>query len=97
MAYKITDAELEAVVQDCRVDSREPMSVKEISIGPPADAPDEPVQEGKYLHDSDGESSTESDPQSRCMLEELRTKIRMEFDTGRSSHSVMENQLQRLI
>ena len=94
MVYKITDVELEAIVQDWPADWREPMSAEEISTGPPANAYDELVQEGKYLHDSDGESSTESDPESQRMLEELRTKRRMEFDTGSSSYSMMENQLQ---
>ena len=73
------------------------MSTEELSTGPLADAPNELVQEGKYLHDSDGESSTDSDPIDQCKLEEMHTKRHMEFDTGSSSHSIMENQIQQLI
>ena len=74
MAYKITYAELEAIAQDWPADWHEPMSIEEISIGPPTDSLDEPVQEGKYLHDSNGVSSTDSDLEARHMLEEMHTK-----------------------
>ena len=73
------------------------MIIEEISAGPPADSPDEPANIVKYPHDFDGESSMDSDPQARHMLEELRTNIHMEFDIDSSSHLVMENQLQWLI
>ena len=97
MPYKIADAKLEAFVQDWPADWHEPVSAEELSTGPPIDALDEPVQEGKDLHDSDGESSTDSDLEAQHMSEEMHTKRHMEFDVGSSSHSMMENQLQRLI
>ena len=57
----------------------------------------EKVQAQKYVHDFDGESSMEFDPEAWHMLEELRTKICMDFDLRSSFHSMMENQLQWLI
>ena len=97
MAYKITDVELEVIVQYCPVDWREPVSVEEISLGPPVDAPDEKFQAREDLHDFDRESSMESDPETCQMLEELCTKICMDFDDDNISHSMMENQLHQLI
>ena len=73
------------------------MSTKEISVGQPVDAPDELVQLGKDLHNIDGESSTDFDPQAKRMLEELHTKIHMDFDTYNNSHLVMDNHLQRFL
>ena len=97
IAYKITDEELEAIVQYWLDDWHEPMSTKEIYAGQPADALDELVQLGKDLHNFDGESSIDFDPQSKRMLEELHTKICMDFDTDNNSHLVMENHLQRFL
>ena len=73
------------------------MSVEDIFIRPLVDAPNEKFQAWKYLDDFDGGSSTESDPESWHMLEELRTKICMDFDTDNTSHSMMKNQLHQLI
>ena len=39
----------------------------------------------------------ESDPEYRHMLEELCTKICMYFDATNNSHSMIKNQLHRLI
>ena len=97
MAYKITDAELEVIVQDWPVDWREPVSTEDISLGPPVDAPDEKFQAWKDLHEFDRESSMEYDPEAWHMLEELCTKICMDYNDDNSSHSMMENQLHQLI
>ena len=50
--------ELDTTVQDWPTDWRELISVEEVSIGPPADAPEEPMCKEQSHHDSDGESST---------------------------------------
>ena len=97
MAYKITNAELEVILQDWLVDWRKLVSMEEISIGPPVDALDEKFQAQKYLHDFNGESSMESDLESQHMLEEIQTYICMDFDTDNKSHLMMANQLHRLI
>ena len=97
MAYKITDAELEVIIQDWLVDWHEPVSAKDISLGPRVDAPDEKFQAQKDLHEFDRESLMESDPEAQHMLEELCTKICMDFDTRSSSHSVTDNHLQRFL
>ena len=97
MAYEIIDVELEVIFQDWPVDWCEPVSAEEISIGPPVDATNEKFQAQKDPHEFDGESSMESDPKTRHTLEELRTKICMEFDISSNSHLVMDNQLQWLI
>ena len=94
MPYKLTDDEVETVVQDWLADWHEPISAEEISTEPPTDAPTEPVREGQSTHDSDGESSTDTDPEAECTLEEGQTKRRMEFDTGSSTRVVLEFQLQ---
>ena len=62
MAYKITDEELEAIVQDWPADWCKPVSMEEIYVGTPVHSLDELFQPGKDLHDSDGESSTNSYP-----------------------------------
>ena len=97
MAYKITDAELEVIVQYWLVDWHEPVSAKDISLGPRLDAPDEKFQARKDLHEFDRESLMESDPESQHMLEELCTKICMDYNDDNSSHSMMENQLHQII
>ena len=91
MAYKIIDLELEVIVEDWPVDWCKILSAKEISIRPLVDAPDEKFQAWKYLNDFDGESSTKSNPKSWRMLEELHTKICMDFNIDNNSHSMMEN------
>ena len=73
------------------------MSAEGISIGPLVDAPDEKFQAQKDLHDFDRESSMESDPEAWNMLEELCTKICMDYNDDNSSHSMMENQLHQII
>ena len=55
MAYKIEDEELDVVVQEWSVEWRDPMSMEEISMGSPTDAPNDLVQEWKIIHDSNGE------------------------------------------
>ena len=70
MAYKIVNEELDVVIQEWMIEWHEPMSMEEISTGMRVDALDEPIQEGKSIHDSDGESSTESDPEAQRILEE---------------------------
>ena len=67
------------------------MSVEDIFIRPLVDAPNEKFQAWKYLDDFNGESSIESDPKSWRMLEELHTKICMDFNVENKSHSMMEN------
>ena len=63
----------------------------------PADAPEEPVREGQGTHDSDGESSTNTDLEAKHILEEGQSKWHMEYDMGSSTRVALEVQLQRLI
>ena len=44
MRYKMSDTELEAMINDCPVEWHELVSLEEISTGPPTDAPVDPVQ-----------------------------------------------------
>ena len=97
MAYKITDEELEVIVQDWPVDWRESVSAEEICLGPLVDALDEKFQVRKDLDDFDRESLMECDPKAWHMFEELCTKICMDFDDDNISHLMMENQLHQLI
>ena len=64
MAYKIVDEELDAIVQEWTIQWHEPVSTNEISTGPLVDSPIKLLQAEQSIHDSDGESSTESDPEA---------------------------------
>ena len=70
MAYKLTDDEVEVVVQDWPAAWPEPVIAKEISMGPLADVLKELVREGQGTHDSDGESSIDTNPEAERILEE---------------------------
>ena len=74
MPYKLTDDEVEAIVHDWPTSWREPVSAEEVSMEPPTDTPEYPVQEGHNTHDSDGESSNDTNLESQCILDECRTK-----------------------
>ena len=52
------------------------VSSNEISVGPLADATDDPIRGADQLshHDSDGESLTETEPEAQHILKEIRTK-----------------------
>ena len=58
MGYKLTYEELDTVVRDWFVDYHKPVSVEEVSTGPPTDAPKELVCKEQSHHDFDRESST---------------------------------------
>ena len=47
MAYKVTDEELDAAVQDWPKEWCKPLSVEEVSTGAPTDAPKDPVREAE--------------------------------------------------
>ena len=64
MSYKLTHDEVEVVVQDWLVEWRELVSAKEILTKLPVDALVEHVREYQSIHDSNGESLTDTDPKS---------------------------------
>ena len=45
MAYKVTDEDLDATIQDWLTKWQETVSAKEVSTRPPTDAPEDPVRE----------------------------------------------------
>ena len=75
--YKLYDAKLETIVDDYPAAWREPVILDEVSKGPPADAPVDPVPEPNQqsIHDSNTESSrTPTDLEEERAFEESRTK-----------------------
>ena len=55
------------------------------------------MQEGQSTHDSDGESLTDTDPEAQRILDECRTRRRMEVDVGSSTRTTLEAQLNWLV
>ena len=101
MLYKVTNEELEAVIDDQPAVWGDLVSTSEVSVGPLVDALNDPVRGAKHQshHDSDGESSTETlvELEVQHILKELKMKRIMEQDASSSTRSMMEAQLQQLI
>ena len=78
MAYKVLDEDLNATVQDWSTEWQEPISVKEVSMIPPKNTPEDLVRGPKQQshHDSDGESSIETpiDIEAQRIFKEIRMK-----------------------
>ena len=76
MPYKLRDVELEAIVQDWPIESREPVSMKEISTGAPIYPPEDPMHKEKSHHDSDQDSLMviPIDSEATHIVAEIRTK-----------------------
>ena len=85
LAYKVTNEELDALVQERLVEWRNPMSQEELSKEPLADAPDKPVQKELSVHNYNNESSTDPNAEAQCKWEETRTKWHLEYDAGSGS------------
>ena len=68
-------------------------------MGPPVDAPKDPLRKAHSHHDSDGESSIENpvDLESQHIFKEIRMKRKIEQDADSSTNSTLEVKLQRLI
>ena len=97
MSYKVMDEEVDAVIDDWTTAWREPISANEVSIGPPDDAPVDPVRrtDQQRQHDSDGESSTNTptNPEAQHILKDIRTRRIMEQDASTRTRSMMEAQI----
>ena len=64
MRYKVTDAKMQAMINDWPTKWREPISVTEISIGPPVDAPVETVHKDDQKSDEESSTETPTDPKA---------------------------------
>ena len=76
MSYKVTDEELEAAIDDWPATWWDPVSASEVSTRPPKDAPNDLVRrtDQRSHHDSNGKSSTETDPEAQRILKVIRSK-----------------------
>ena len=84
--YKLSDAELETIFYDWPATWREPISLEEVSTGPPADAPVDPVPKPRQQrnHDSNEKSAwTPTDSKAKQAFKESRTK--KQHDQGAAS------------
>ena len=98
--YKLSDAELKAMVNDWPIEWREPVSLEEVSMGCPANAPVDPMHKDDQQSDQDSDQElmeTPTDPEAKRMLNKLRTKRCMEQGASSSTAQGMEAQLNRLI
>ena len=66
--------ELDAIIQYWSVEWRNLVSQEELSKEQPPDALEEPTKRELSIHDSDNESSMETEVEAQCMREETRTK-----------------------
>ena len=97
LPYKVTTEYLDTIMQDWPGDWHVPMSQEEIDKELPPKVPKDHIPQELSTHDYDNESSTEPEYAAKRMLEETHTKWCQEYETGSSTKSGMEDQLQQLI
>ena len=68
MRYKVSDAELEEIINDWSTEWREPISLVEVSMEPPADAPNDPMskddQQSHQEYDEESSIEKPTDPKA---------------------------------
>ena len=93
----MTAVELDAMINDWPAEWRELVSVTEILIGPPTNAPVEPVRKDDQQSDEESSTETPTDLEVQSILKKLRMKRYMDQAMNSSTRSAMEVQLNWLV
>ena len=62
---------LEAIINDWPAEWREPISVAEVSMGPPANAHDDPMRKYDQQYNKESSTETHTDPEAQKILNKL--------------------------
>ena len=99
--YKLTNEEMDALVDECPATWRELVSAEEVShvvAGPPPNAPVDQAQVQQSDQDSEEASSrTSTDSEMDRWFEETRTKKRQEQDEASGTTPMVDEQVNRII